>query len=476
MPLLLEPSRPGVLGAENDRLDRMAVPTLEHVGRAVAAFLNGNGGSLLLGVDGSGQVLGVENAPAFREALQDHLAQALSPPASVSVTLEEIDGKTCLDVDVPPGSERPYIYDNRIFLRSGGSVHVAAPEELSALILRRTQEPVRWERLPALGAEAADLDRAEIQKTVREAQERRYLLSDDASDADPMPVLEQLSLCEGGLLRNSAVILFGREPARRYPQVRVRAAHLAGQDGSELLEDQVFEGNIFSLLSRAEQFLRRVIPASSRLPATGLARQETPAYPWAAVREALVNALVHRDYAAYDGSVSLTLFPDRLEFWNPGTLPEGWTPQDLRAGQISRPHNPDIAHVFFLRGLVERLGSGGPRIVQACANAGLPEPEWALRGGGVSLTFRQATRMPTRPPDASAVAWTAPLPTRAQSFLRRTTEGEHFTRQEYQRGYAPEVSERTVRNDLARMTEQGFLVPVGQGPVTAYVRTDKAAG
>jgi ATP-dependent DNA helicase RecG len=117
-------------------------------------------------------------------------------------------------------------------------------------------------------------------------------------------------------------------------------------------------------------------------------RRDTPTYPWGALREGVMNALTHRDYAAFDGQLSIQIKSAQIEIWNPGRLPEGMTVQDLPRGHVSRPPNPNIAHVFFLRGLIERVGIGTQRIVQECQAAGLPDPVWELRAGGVSLTLR----------------------------------------------------------------------------------------
>lgn len=453
---------------EGETLELLATPSFERIGSAVAAFLNGNGGQLVVGVEDPShlssqrRILGVSNAEAVRVRLRDHLAQALAPSATVSVSVVNMAGKDCIVLDVPPGQAPPYVYMDRIFVRTDGQVRAALPRELSALVSRRYEEPVRWERLPALGVATVDFDEAEIAATAREAENRSYpfFMNDHA---DVAFVLERLNLWQDGQPLNGAVVLFGRDPGRRFPQTMLRAVRYAGEDQAVLHDIQVLDGNVFVQLRAAEAFLRRELATVSTLPEHGLVREDRPAYPWAAVREALVNALVHRDYAAYDGGVSISLYPDRLEFWNAGTLPEGWTVGDLKAGYVSRPHNPDIAHVFFLRGYMERFGTGARRILAACAAAGLPEPDWKLTGGGIRLTLREAVPL-VQPP--------ASLHERAVAFLRETPPGTAIRRRDYGDRF-PSVSERTVRNDLARLVELGYFAPTGSGPRAAYVRTEK---
>jgi ATP-dependent DNA helicase RecG len=466
MVVLEEQIEMGLPLVEGARVETLAAPTLMSVGRAVSAFLNGEGGAVMLGTDGQ-QVIGVPEASTFAEKLRRDLAQELSPAASVSVTPLDLEGQTCLIVDVPAGSAPPYVYRDAIYMRNGATTERASARQLSALVQRRYQEPTRWERLPALGFGLADLDTDEVARTVQESSARRG----QQLGGGLASTLGQWGLAEGEQPLNSAVVLFGLHSARRYPQLRVRAAHFAGDDQTILLDSRVLEGTAFALLEEAMAFLTRALSVASTLPAQGLTRTDTPAYPWPSVREGLVNALVHRDYAAYDGSLSVSVYPDRLEIWNPGSLPPGWTAADLKAGHVSRPHNPDIAHVFFLRGLVERLGIGGRRIVSACVEAGLPEPEWEMRGGGVLLTLRQAPASRPGPMRHSLEKSFGSLPKRAQVFIRETVPGTMFRRQDYGQRF-PNVSERTVRNDLVRLTSQGYISPIGTGPSSAYLRTD----
>ena len=107
-------------------------------------------------------------------------------------------------------------------------------------------------------------------------------------------------------------------------------------------------------------FLNSHVPSHRRSARDRLYRLDRPAYPWPAVREAIVNALVHRDYSAFDGGMSLAIYDRRIEFWNSGHLPDEMTVDDLRIAHPSRPTNPDIAQVCFLYGLMERLGDRHP--------------------------------------------------------------------------------------------------------------------
>ena len=350
--------------------------------------------------------------------------------------MEEIGGKPCIVVDVPPTSEPPHVYRDGIFVRRGTRSLRAAGADIAGLLQRRRQEPVRWERLPALSFALEELDQNEIARTVQQEQTNRWQASRQELSVEAS--LRLLNLAERGMPLNSAIVLFARQPARLYPQIRVRVARFASDNPSEIIDHRTFEGHVFRLVETDLTFLQAHLPVASTLPGAELIRADKPLYPPGAIREALINALMHRDYATYDGGVAGRMYPDRIEFWNSGALPQGMTVETLRQGYVSRPHNPDIAHVFLLRGSAERMGIGARRIVAECVEAGLPEPTWEEQGGGILLTLR-------RTPAVVAPKRNMPLSRRQAAFLEQTPSGERITAQEYHRRFAPDVSDRQAR-------------------------------
>jgi ATP-dependent DNA helicase RecG len=259
------------------------------------------------------------------------------------------------------------------------------------------------------------------------------------------------------------VVLFGKHPARRFPQVRIRAARFKGADTvTDFSDNRIFEGNAFELIESAEQFLRAHIAIASELPIQGVRRADTPAYPWRALREAVLNAIVHRDYASFDGGLSLAIYDDRIEIWNSGSLPSGITVESLKGPHPSRPHNPDIANVMFLRGYIERWGLGTRMILSRCLDSGLPEPEWLTDSGGVTLIIRLT-------PKSKGTE----LNSRKVGLLRKLKTGERILPSDYFALVSSEAKERRARQDLLEMSKAGYLRREGKGPATAYIRTTK---
>jgi ATP-dependent DNA helicase RecG len=427
----------------------------------MAAFLNGAGGTVVMGVTVDGTVVGVDDAAGVAQRLASHLAQTVSPKGTIDVYVDSVDGLDCVVARVAHGSELPYLYENVVFARHGTATSPATGEDVSRLIqLRQAMDP-RWESVPAPGIEVTDLDGDLIRATAMAARERHY--QDLGSTDGARGVLEALHLSAAGAVFNGAVVLYGASPERRFPQTRVRVGRFAGDANQSLVDSRILSGSAFALLDQIISFFRSHIGIRAEIAAESdnWVREDKPAYPWGALREATLNALQHRDYAAFDGGVSISIFADRIEFWNAGSLPSGWSVADLGRGYVSRPHNPTIAHVFYLHGLVERIGIGTSRIIAECAAAGLPDPVWEVRQGGVALTLRAA---------APATPLVADLNRRQLTYLQVTAPGDILTAEQYRESFGAGLSERTTRKDLAQMEAMGLVQRVGSARSTAYRR------
>lgn len=178
------------------------------------------------------------------------------------------------------------------------------------------------------------------------------------------------------------------------PQCLLRVARFRGIDRNEFLDNRQFRGNAFTILGHAERFLRDNLPISGRISQDSFTRLDEPLYPTMALREALANAICHRDYTSGGGSISLGIYDDRLEITSTGSLHFGLTPEMLFLAHESRPWNPLIAGVFYRRGIIEQWGRGTIRMAELMTAAGLPRPEIEDVGGSVTVRFRPSHYVP----------------------------------------------------------------------------------
>lgn len=183
-----------------------------------------------------------------------------------------------------------------------------------------------------------------------------------------------------------------------FPQLQLKVARLKGVTRDEFLDNRQFHGNAFALMRRAERFLIESLPIAGRIVPGRMEREDTPLLPVEALREALANAFVHRDYAIGGGSVGVALYDDRLEIISIGDLHFGLTPEALFREHESKPWNPMIARTFYRRGIIETWGRGTLKIARLMQESGHEPPVMSVRAGAVVLTFALAGKTTEKTP------------------------------------------------------------------------------
>ena len=285
--------------------------------------------------------------------------QRIDPPALPEVgRIRVADGLDVIAVSVNKGSARPYQYWGTAYRRVGNTTLTMSTEEYNQRLFERLHCEQRWDNQPATGWTVADLDVAEIRDTVAEAVRTGRL--NEPGTREPEDLLRGLGLLREGVLLRAAAVLFGNSARLEFelPQCLLRVARFRGIDRSEFLDNRQFNGNAFALLTHAGRFLHDTLPIASRFESGRMRRIDEPLYPPLATREAVANALCHRDYALGGGSVGLAVYDDRLEVTSTGTLHFGLTPAALFGPHESRPWNLLIARTFYRRGIIEEWGLG----------------------------------------------------------------------------------------------------------------------
>lgn len=424
--------------------------------KAVCAMLNGSGGYLFFGVTDQGDIQGMQVTAKTMEDLTHELRRIdPSPPLSPErVSLG--DGREVIVISVPGRSGGPYTYDGRPYVRQGPTTAPMPQEQYRRVLMERSHPTHRWELQPAEGVEVADLDHAEIVRTIDEAVRRLRL--EEPGTRDPEALLRGLRLIRDGRLVNAAVVLFGRADwlFPGYPQCRMRMARFRGIDKTEFIDNRQEVGNAFELLIRAQRFLRDHLPVAGRIVPNLFERIDDPLYPPVALREALANALCHRDYSIPGGSIALAIYDDRLEISSTGSLPFGLTPSSLSEPHASQPWNPLVADVFFRRGIIDQWGRGTLKILELAEEAGLTPPEFDQQGGEVIVRF-----YPTRyVPPTRVVRELSPLQQELLATLAVTGSAQlHEIRSHL---HAP-IPVATVQDNLKALRQFGLIRLDGRG-------------
>jgi hypothetical protein len=265
-----------------------------------------------------------------------------------------------------------------------GAVYAALVQVLEDRALIRTGP---FDAAVCLNATIADLDEGKMRRFIREARSARgFPLREEAS---PEELLTHLNLLDDGRPVNAAVLLFAHRPQQFLISSEVKCAHYHGLEPAKPIPSyQVYKGTSFDVVDQAVDFVLSKISLTVGTRAASTQAPLTYEIPPEVVREAVVNAVAHRDYTSH-GSVQVMLFANRLEVWNPGALPPSLTLAKLRQPHGSVPANPLLAEPMYLAKYIERMGTGIGDMIRRCREAGLPEPTFAVTDGFVATVWRR---------------------------------------------------------------------------------------
>jgi ATP-dependent DNA helicase RecG len=353
--------------------------------QTVCAFLNSDeGGMVVFGAKDNGQLIGQEITDKTRKEIAVELNK-IEPYTKIDVEYVPITKKQqAIVFVVHAGDKAPYTYDGRPFMRNQ-STTMRMSQGVYADLYNKTN-PTLWENLTNNTCTIKDLDHARIKKVISMAISEQRLPKGATPKSIPS-ILKKLNLMVDDKLTNAAVILFCKNEDKQFMQSTVQLARFRGTTKTEFLNQKLIKGNAFDLYDKAEEFLLFVLPVAARIESGNPSRVETPAIPYAVLREAVINALVHRDYSHPGTSLSIAMYDDRVTITNPGFLPSGVSVKQLARDHKSVQRNPLIAHVFYLCGMIEKWGRGTLDMIRDCKNAGNPLPKFEEIGGGFSVTL-----------------------------------------------------------------------------------------
>lgn len=331
----------------------------------------------MIGRDDTGRAVGLPNAPKLLEDLPNKVRDLLG--VVVQVNLRQEGGQDLLEV-ITPAYPTPISYRGHYYQRSGSTLQELKGAALDRFLLRRYGRT--WDGAPQPGVTVADLSTGAFTRFRTLATRSGRL--DEAALAEPnASLLDRLRLTEGDYLKRAAVLLFHPDPLRYVGGAFVKIGFF--REAAELVYHDEVNGDLFTQVRQTlDLLLTKYLKAT--VSYQDIVREERFPVPREALREAVLNALVHRDYMV-PAPIQIRLYDDRLVLWNPATLPEDWTQETLLGPHASQPPNPDIANTFFRAGEIEAWGRGIERIFDACREAGTPKPNIRFESGGLWMEF-----------------------------------------------------------------------------------------
>lgn len=353
----------------------------------LCAFLNGTGGIILIGVVDNGQIVGQQVTDKTKQELARELSRIEPKTSPELYYLNTGKDKQIIVIKTSAGEHKPYAYGGRPFERNQSTTEQMSQHRYEQLIVQRGQLNHNWEDFLAKDFTIDDLDHEEIKRTVEEGV-NKHRVSVEALNYTTEQILSNFGLIEHGILTNAAVVLYAKNPSKTLSQCEIKMARFKGFDKTgDFIDNQWLHGNLFQLITAAHHFTSRHLPIAGFFEPGKIERIDQPAVPALALREALINAFSHRDYSDRSSTISLAIYDDRLELWNPGELPRQLKIEQLKTFHNSVPRNKKIAEVLYKRGWIESWGTGTLRMAEYCKNNRTPEPEFREEFSGFSVFF-----------------------------------------------------------------------------------------
>lgn len=348
----------------------------------ICGFANAQGGRIFVGKDDSGKTVGLKNARKLLEDLPNKIRDLLG--LMPDINLLENDGKEFLEIVVKP-STVPISLRGSYYWRSGSVKQELKGLALNDFLLKKMG--MTWDRMVEDRATLDDIDETAIERFKKDAAKAGRL--PDISELSTKEILKKLGVLTKEGITRAAIVLFGKDPGEFFPNLFIKIGRF-GESVVDLRFQEVCEGNLFQMLHDVmEQLEKKFLIKPVRFE--GLQRIEELEYPVPALREMLLNALVHRNYM---GSMTqLKVMDDKISLWNAGKLPEELTIEQLLQTHESFPRNPLIADVCYKAGYIDSWGRGVEKITEACEQAGLPKPIFIERSGGMLVTLTRTTEI-----------------------------------------------------------------------------------
>jgi len=446
------------------------MPSSSDLAKLVTAFYNSRGGTIVFGVEnGTRRLVGVPNPQGIEEGIINIVRDRCSLDVMPTIEFVSYQGMEFVVVTCPQGARKPYLVsgETRPYIRVGSSNREAQDEEVRRLYIEGSEGG--FEALPCRGATLADLSEALIAAYVRRREE---------TSGQPLGLSWEEALRSLGCLvdqegnwvpTNAGVMLFAEKPQRFIGQAEVACVRFKGTDVVSYIDRRDLRSPLYKLVDDAEEFIYRHMKVGRRIE--GFVGVDYREYPQEAVREAVVNAVVHRDYSRRGQRIRVFMFDDRIEVYSPGALPPGVSLEKMRRLEPqSVLRNPIIVGVFrdFGSRYIERLGTGIRRMALAMEGYGLPRPRFEEVGSEFRVTLmgpgeRFMAEVGELP------AWTKGLNERqVEAVLYVETHGR-ITNREYQDLYG--VSRETAKRDLRELVDKELLMPMGRGRGLHYVLT-----
>jgi ATP-dependent DNA helicase RecG len=447
---------------ENESLEfKESLRLKEEICQAVSAFSNANGGSILIGVSDDGTIIGVEIGRNTLEELANYIKRNTDPAIFPSVKTFDTGRKKIVVIEVKESSEKPVFFKNHAYKRVGKTNQRISSGELRKLA-KESGERVYWDEGVCEEAKLGDIDEEKVKFYLEKRQEIRGVKKPEKMNLKTLLLnIKAVKEVNGEIkVTNAGVLFFVENPQRFILQSQLRLARFAGNELTRDFLDRLdCSGAIWEQIEQAEDFIRKNIRLFGFRTGFSFGRIDKLEYPMKAIREGVINALIHRNY--YEpADTRVMIFDDRIEIVNPGSFPEGVTPEKPR----HIPVNPALCQLMYDVGFIEKYGTGIYMIKELCEEYGIPLPEYEISEVETKLVFRSGGKAVVI---SEIEKLGVELNERQSRALKYAFRVGFITNRVYRE--INKVSDETSRKELVDIAEKGLLNITGKGRGVKYV-------
>ena len=453
-----------IAAGESERLEfKKSTADLIGACESLCAFLNsGHEGTVVIGV--AGDVLVGQDVT---DRTQQEVANALKgfePKVKIDfhiVPVKREKKAIVLHADAHE-DEIPFVYKGRPYWRTGSTTSVMPHEHYQHLTRELIEIRNPYEKFAARGYTIKHIDTRKLNTMVQLAMQLgRIPLNPKATSLQTLEKLQLLT--DDKEITNGAMILFGKDLCA-YSQCQLHLARFKGKQKGEFLDQKLIRGTAFDLFQEAITFIQRHLPLWGKIESDSPYRKEDYLIPYDAFREAVVNAICHKDYYYEAGDIFIAIYDDRMEIDNGGGLPRGTKLEDLKRAHRSNPRNRVIASVFHYCGLIEQWGQGTQKIIRLCREAKLPEPEFSAERYWFKVTIRAQIQAPV----PLAFKEPANLTPQQLRIYRIIAEKQKISSKTLQ-ALCSKIPERSLQRELALLRNKNYILMEGWGPSTHWL-------
>lgn len=349
----------------------------ESICQEACALANQSGGCIVVGINDQRRIIGVTDEEI--SLINTSLLHKVRPSLPFTYSQIQRDGKQVLVVSIWEGANKPYACNGRFYVPMEGRVSVMDASQMQTMFQQKERISSSWERNLVNDASVDDLN-ANVVDLFRKSLSKEEKLDSNASAID---VLKKLGFVRRETFTNAAIVVVGNQPSAFFSQTRIRLSVYGEHDVLENVH--LIDSSLVEVVSKLTELVLSYYPTTMRIE--NLRRQEEEIIPKIALREGILNAIVHREYDDYRSFVKVNIYSDRLEIINSGQLMSGLSIEDLSKRHSSLLRNPDIANAFFVLRYIEMAGSGTLRMIEECKKNHIKSPVWQEKDGCVILTF-----------------------------------------------------------------------------------------